>query len=111
MEGMDIMINIDKISILDSCIDGNIAKLFSLISQKNEHFNTAYTLCKESVSESNVPIHNIQFEENEASAMFSIECEDKNGGFGAVIALNNKKNAILTKKTKDGYLLTITTPN
>lgn len=105
------MINIDKISILDSCTDGNVAKLLSLISQKNDHFNTAYALCKESVNQSNVPIDNIQFEEDSTSAIFNIQCDDKDGIFGALITMNNKKNAIFAKKTKEGYLLTITTPN
>lgn len=67
---------LDKLNLLDRCIDGKVDNLNELLDVAFDHFNVFYRICKEQVGAGNISTVSYNGMDN-CMAKFDIVCIDK----------------------------------
>lgn len=97
----------DKLNLLDKCIDGKADNLNELLDTAFEHFDIFYKICKEQVGENN--ISNVLYKGmTESRARFDIICIDKSTD-SSLLVTDGKvmSDCITVERTSSGISLNI----
>ena len=98
---------LDKLNLLDKCIDGKADNLNELLDVAFDHFDTFYKICKEHVGENNIA--NVAYKGMEDTrAKFDIICIDKTTDTSLLITDGVIMNSsIAVEKTPSGVSINI----
>ena len=99
---------LDKLNLLDRCIDGKIDNLNELLDVAFDHFNVFYKICKEEVGARN--ISNVTYKGiSDMIAKFDIICIDRDCDTSLLISdgmiINDAKTTV--ERTPGGISLNI----
>ena len=82
------MQSINKITVFDKCVDGDINKLSGLLDEGYLNFNQLYRVCKECFANNPESIEKIEYEQvNFMESMFEVTCS-------AAIDVTSVKNIV-----------------
>lgn len=97
----------DKLNLLDQCIDGKADKLNELLDVAFDHFDAFYKICKEQVGAGNIA--NVSYNGiNDKIANFDIIAIDKKSDTSLLITDGNvMQTSISVERTPSGISLNI----
>jgi hypothetical protein len=97
----------DKLNLLDECIDGKVEKLHELLDVAFDHFDTFYKICKDQVGVNNIVTVSYNGM-NDSCAKFDIICVDKSTDTSLLITDGMiVSGKIFVEKTPTGVSLNI----
>lgn len=101
------MQSINKITVFDKCVDGDINKLSNLLDEGYLNFNEMYKVCKELFSEQSDSIDKITFSQlNFMDSVFEVTCSSEID-VSSVKDIVDKETRIKVNRTENGYVFNI----